>query len=106
MTVKRKTATCQTRKERKIKQSCFHSSTGRKLEKILRTLLDEDEFLAPGGIRGLSKYHLNKPRHYEFGGKNFDISYDPAESTTDMFGGNSNWRGRFGCLSIILSSKP
>ena len=64
-----------------------------KLEKILRTLFDEHEFLAPGGIRGLSKYHLENPRHYTYGDKNFDIGYDPAESTTDMFGGNSNWRG-------------
>ncbi|ULQ52873.1 MGH1-like glycoside hydrolase domain-containing protein [Flavihumibacter fluvii] len=64
-----------------------------KLEKILKTLFDEDEFLAPGGIRGLSKYHLEHPWHYFNGDKNFDIKYDPAESTTDMFGGNSNWRG-------------
>ena len=64
-----------------------------KLEKILRTMLDENEFLAPGGIRSLSKYHQTHPRHYSHAGKNYDISYDPAESTTDMFGGNSNWRG-------------
>ena len=64
-----------------------------KLEKILRTMLDENEFLAPGGIRALSKYHHDHPRHYSHAGKNYDISYDPAESTTNMFGGNSNWRG-------------
>ena len=64
-----------------------------KLEKILRVLLDENEFLAPGGVRGLSKYHLRHARHYSHDGKNFDITYDPGESTTDMFGGNSNWRG-------------
>ncbi len=64
-----------------------------KLEMLLRVLLDEKEFLAPGGIRGLSKYHLENPRHYTYGDKTFYISYDPAESTTDMFGGNSNWRG-------------
>ena len=60
---------------------------------LLRVLLDEKEFLAPGGIRGLSKYHLENPRHYTYDDKTFYISYDPAESTTDMFGGNSNWRG-------------
>jgi hypothetical protein len=64
-----------------------------KLEKILRTMLDENEFLAPGGIRALSKYHQQHPRHYSHAGVNYDISYDPAESTSDMFGGNSNWRG-------------
>ena len=64
-----------------------------KLAKILKVLLDENEFLAPGGIRGLSKFHLQHPKHYEYGGQNFDICYDPAESTTNMFGGNSNWRG-------------
>jgi len=64
-----------------------------KLEKILRTMLDEKEFLAPGGIRALSKYHEKHPRHYSYADKSYDISYDPAESTTGMFGGNSNWRG-------------
>ena len=64
-----------------------------KLEKILKTMLNENEFLAPGGIRALSKYHQEHPRHYSHAGKSYDISYDPAESTTDMFGGNSNWRG-------------
>lgn len=64
-----------------------------KLEKILRVLLDENEFLGAGGIRGLSKYHLDHPRYYSYGDKEFNIRYDPAESTTDMFGGNSNWRG-------------
>jgi hypothetical protein len=64
-----------------------------KLGKILRTMLDENEFLAPGGIRSLSKYHHEHPRHYSHAGKNYDISYDPSESTSDMFGGNSNWRG-------------
>jgi hypothetical protein len=80
--------------ERKEDKAVLLSLINReKLEKMLRVLLDENEFLAPGGIRGLSKYHLDHPRHYSYGGKDFDISYDPAESTTDMFGGNSNWRG-------------
>jgi hypothetical protein len=64
-----------------------------KLEKLLRSMLDENEFLAPGGIRSLSKYHEEHPRHYSYAGINYDIAYDPAESTTNMFGGNSNWRG-------------
>jgi Mannosylglycerate hydrolase MGH1-like glycoside hydrolase domain len=64
-----------------------------KLEKLLKSMLDENEFLAPGGIRSLSKYHLKNPKHYSHADKNYDISYDPGESSTDMFGGNSNWRG-------------
>jgi Glycosyl hydrolase family 63 C-terminal domain len=64
-----------------------------KLAMILKTLFDEEEFLAPGGIRGLSKFHLANPMHFTIGDKTFHISYDPAESTTNIFGGNSNWRG-------------
>ena len=80
--------------ERKEDEAILLSLVNReKLEKILKVLLDEREFLAPGGIRGLSKYHLEHPRKYTFDDQNFYIGYDPAESTTDMFGGNSNWRG-------------
>jgi hypothetical protein len=60
---------------------------------ILKRFLDEDEFLAPGGIRALSKYYGENPYTVELGGKKYTIKYDPSDSTTDMFGGNSNWRG-------------
>jgi hypothetical protein len=64
-----------------------------KLRKILANMLDETRFLGPGGIRSLSKVHANHPFVFEVGRKNYRLDYEPAESTTDLFGGNSNWRG-------------
>ncbi len=64
-----------------------------KLESILRYLLDEEEFLSPYGIRSLSKVHEKHPYHIHVGGRTFEIEYEPAESRTGMYGGNSNWRG-------------
>lgn len=64
-----------------------------KLILILQKMLDEQEFLAPGGIRSLSKYHEKNPLHFHLDHQSLYIQYDPAESTSGMFGGNSNWRG-------------
>ncbi len=60
---------------------------------ILTRLLDEDEFLSGGGIRALSKYHEEHPYSVKVDGVTYSIRYDPGDSTSDMFGGNSNWRG-------------
>ncbi|HEX6180137.1 MAG TPA: glucosidase [Chitinophagaceae bacterium] len=60
---------------------------------LLERLLDEEEFLSPGGIRALSKYHLKHPYSVKVAGNEYTITYDPADSTSDIFGGNSNWRG-------------
>ncbi|HMR91575.1 MAG TPA: glucosidase [Chitinophagaceae bacterium] len=60
---------------------------------LLRRLLDEEGFLSPGGIRALSKYHDQHPYSVEVQGHVYSIRYDPGDSTSDMFGGNSNWRG-------------
>lgn len=60
---------------------------------LLERLLDEDEFLSPGGIRALSKDHEQHPYSVSLNGDEYTISYDPADSTSDIFGGNSNWRG-------------
>ena len=64
-----------------------------KLQRILAYMLDEKEFLSPYGIRSLSKYHLDHPFVFDLGGQEYKVQYLPAESNTDMFGGNSNWRG-------------
>lgn len=60
---------------------------------MLKRLLDENEFLSDGGIRALSKAHEDKPYSVIVDGNIYTIRYDPGDSTSDMFGGNSNWRG-------------
>jgi hypothetical protein len=64
-----------------------------RLERVLRYLLDENEFLSPCGIRSVSKVHQHKPYIFEFGGEEHRVDYVPGESNTWLFGGNSNWRG-------------
>jgi hypothetical protein len=63
------------------------------LGRLFRVLFDESEFLSPYGLRALSAYHRDHPYVLDAGGVHATIGYEPAESTTDMFGGNSNWRG-------------
>ncbi|MBL0133076.1 MAG: glucosidase [Chitinophagaceae bacterium] len=64
-----------------------------RLEFLVKKLLDENGFLSPGGIRALSKYHKEHPYSVTVDGHEHSIQYDPGDSTSDMFGGNSNWRG-------------
>jgi hypothetical protein len=64
-----------------------------KLRRILRYMLDENEFLSPFGMRALSKYHEEHPYVLNLGGMEHRVDYEPGESRTGMFGGNSNWRG-------------
>jgi len=64
-----------------------------KLQRILKYMLDEDEFLSPYGIRSLSRYHEAHPFRFYLEGQEFKVQYLPAESNNGMFGGNSNWRG-------------
>src|SRR5260370_41277734 len=56
-------------------------------------MLDETEFLSPHGIRALSRYHLDHPYEVQVNGHTSKVDYEPAESSTEVFGGNSNWRG-------------
>ena len=64
-----------------------------RVERLLAKLFDENEFLSPRGLRALSAYHREHPYTLEVEGITASINYEPAESTTPMFGGNSNWRG-------------
>jgi hypothetical protein len=63
------------------------------LPRLLSRMLDESEFLSPYGIRAVSQYHRDHPFDMEIGGQHFHVDYEPAESTTRLYGGNSNWRG-------------
>jgi hypothetical protein len=65
----------------------------RKLRRVLQRMLDEEEFLSPHGIRALSRFHKDHPYVIEMDGTMHRVDYQPAESTTELFGGNSNWRG-------------
>jgi hypothetical protein len=64
-----------------------------RLERILARMLDPAEFLSPYGIRSLSKYHEHHPFTLRLDGVDATVDYEPAESRTGLFGGNSNWRG-------------
>ncbi len=64
-----------------------------RLAHILNRVLDHEQFLAPNGIRSLSKYHRQHPYVYHVDHQDYGVSYAPAESCDRMFGGNSNWRG-------------
>ncbi|MDQ6643277.1 MAG: glucosidase [Chloroflexota bacterium] len=64
-----------------------------KLPRILKIMLDEAEFLSPYGLRALSRYHLEHPYTIELNGITHTVDYEPAESSSGLFGGNSNWRG-------------
>jgi Glycosyl hydrolase family 63 C-terminal domain len=65
----------------------------KQLKRVLARMLDETEFLSPYGIRALSRYHLDHPYEVTVDGHVNRVDYEPAESTTGIFGGNSNWRG-------------
>jgi hypothetical protein len=64
-----------------------------RLERVLRYLFDESEFLSPYGIRSLSRVHLEHPYVFQGAGGEWSVRYAPGDSDTGLFGGNSNWRG-------------
>jgi hypothetical protein len=64
-----------------------------RLPRVLRYMLDESEFLAPNGIRAISRHHHNHPYVFNVNGHEHRVDYEPAESSSGLFGGNSNWRG-------------
>jgi hypothetical protein len=67
--------------------------TRERLERMLRYVLDETEFLAPNGLRSVSRAHRDQPYQFDVMGMPYRVDYVPAEGNTGLFGGNSNWRG-------------
>src|SRR5262244_501094 len=79
---------------RGMKERRLLSIVGRdQLRRVLQVMLDEQEFLSPYGIRGLSRYHDAHPYTLAVNGMTYRVDYEPGESSTGLFGGNSNWRG-------------
>ena len=64
-----------------------------RFQRILARMLDESEFLSPYGLRSLSRYHQEHPLVLDFDGRSYRLDYEPGESHSGLFGGNSNWRG-------------
>ena len=64
-----------------------------RMTSILRRMLDESEFLSPYGVRALSRTYLGRPYDFEYNGVHYRVNYEPGESSSGLFGGNSNWRG-------------
>ena len=64
-----------------------------RLRRVLAVMLDEREFLSPYGIRAISAIHRDRPYRLDLAGIRYRVDYEPAESSTNLFGGNSNWRG-------------
>jgi Glycosyl hydrolase family 63 C-terminal domain len=71
----------------------FSIANREQLERILHVMLDEEEFLSDYGIRALSRMHHHLPYKLTIDGIEYSVNYEPAESSTGIFGGNSNWRG-------------
>ena len=71
----------------------FSILKGSRLKKVLKRVLDEDEFLSDYGVRSLSKYHKDNPYLFKHEKHEYSVPYTPGESDSSMFGGNSNWRG-------------
>ncbi len=71
----------------------FSMVSPERLARMLTVMLDEEEFLSPHGLRALSARHRNQPFVLDLAGSQYSVDYEPAESTSGLFGGNSNWRG-------------
>ena len=66
---------------------------GSRMKRLFQRMLDEKEFFSPYGIRALSKHHEAHPYRLRIGGQTLEVGYEPGESSSGLFGGNSNWRG-------------
>jgi hypothetical protein len=71
----------------------FALARGHRMKRLLKRMLDPQEFLSDYGIRAISRYHLEHPYELNLEGMQYEVCYEPGESSTGLFGGNSNWRG-------------
>jgi hypothetical protein len=71
----------------------FSIVSAERLRAVLGRVLDTSEFLSPHGLRSVSRYHKDHPVQFDLDGQTYRLDYEPGESTTSLFGGNSNWRG-------------
>src|SRR5207248_9815951 len=80
--------------------------TRERLRRVLRYMLDENEFLSPYGLRSVSRVHRDKPYVFSVGNEEYRVDYVPGEGTSYLFGGNSNWRGPiwFPCNFLIVEA--
>jgi hypothetical protein len=76
-----------------MREMVFSVLAPNRLERVLREVLSEDAFLSPYGLRSMSRRHLDAPLRLEVGGSTATVDYEPGESASGLFGGNSNWRG-------------
>ena len=84
---------CEKRAANSHQQFLLAIPSKERLTKMLRYIFDENEFFSPHGIRSVSKFHKAHPYIFEAGGAQHRVDYEPGESSTGLFGGNSNWRG-------------
>jgi hypothetical protein len=75
------------------KRRLFSIARAFRMKRVLERMLDETEFLSPYGIRALSREYMDRPYEFEIDGFHSEVKYRSAESDSDLFGGNSNWRG-------------
>ena len=66
---------------------------GHRMKRLLKRMLDSNEFLSSYGVRSVSKFHVDHPYEFHIDGTTHRVSYEPGEGKTPLFGGNSNWRG-------------
>jgi hypothetical protein len=71
----------------------FALARGHRMKRLLKRMLDPNEFLSDYGVRALSRAHLEQPYKLDLGGASYEVRYEPGESRSGLFGGNSNWRG-------------
>jgi hypothetical protein len=71
----------------------FALARGHRMKRLLKRMLDPQEFLSEYGVRALSRYHLDQPYRLDLQGGHYEVRYEPGDSSSGLFGGNSNWRG-------------